>query len=439
MIDDLKYIRYFNLKSEDINPDIFSPDEKTALDRINQKIAARDTLLATMDFFFETSLPVFKSDRIGLAFVEENQERIFAHWARATYEPLILAKGYTEDLEGSSLEQVIKKGHIRIINDLEQYAADHPQSVSTKMLIREGVQSSLTAPLILEGETVGVLFRSSKEKNAFSEIDAMKHFYIAERLAQAVEKTWMYEKLKQAYNAYFEMLGFVSHELKSPVASIVTDGRLLTQGYLGDLQDNQKQKIEKMILKGEYLLGLVKEYLDLARIEGGELKPTFKKNVDFISEIIELCIELEKSNIDLKQMKLTGNYKQDKVFCECDPDLMRTVMVNFIGNAIKYGNEKGEVRITINISNHSMKVAVWNEGPGFPESERKNLFIRFSRIKTPELLKRKGTGIGLYSSWRIIKLHHGKVQASSEEGKWAEFSFEIPQPIPSDQQGLINS
>jgi hypothetical protein len=58
------------------------------------------------------------------------------------------------------------------------------------------------------------------------------------------------------------------------------------------------------------------------------------------------------------------------------------------------------------------------------------LFKRFSRLKSPELMKEKGTGVGLYTTWRIIQLHHGRIIADSAPGEWASFTFRIPQPIP---------
>ena len=68
---------------------------------------------------------------------------------------------------------------------------------------------------------------------------------ITERLSQAVEKAWRIEQLEEANNAYSQMLAFVSHELKSPVASIVTDAQLLSQGYLGEVSAEQKAKLER--------------------------------------------------------------------------------------------------------------------------------------------------------------------------------------------------
>jgi signal transduction histidine kinase len=111
---------------------------------------------------------------------------------------------------------------------------------------------------------------------------------------------------------------------------------------------------------------------------------------------------------------------------------MLIVMINLIGNAYKYGNNDGSVEVHVQHRSSRLEVMVHNTGPGFPADQRTKLFRRFSRLDTPELRKRKGTGIGLYSCWRIITLHHGHIQARSSLGEWAEFSFSIPQPVPEN-------
>jgi len=104
-------------------------------------------------------------------------------------------------------------------------------------------------------------------------------------------------------------------------------------------------------------------------------------------------------------------------------------VVNLLGNAVKYGEQDGEIRVRIEAPADRVRVSVWNRGPGFPREERSKLFRKFSRLQTPELLKRKGTGVGLYTTWRVLQLHGGRVWARSELGQWAEFTFEIPQPL----------
>ena len=138
--------------------------------------------------------------------------------------------------------------------------------------MREGVRSNLTCPLSVEGSVVGFIFRSSREADTYHSKHIELQMAIAERLSQAVEKAWRIEQLEHANYAYMQMLGFVSHELKSPVASMVTDARILADGYLGEISPTQKVKLERLIRKGEYLLDLVREYLDLAHVEGGELE-----------------------------------------------------------------------------------------------------------------------------------------------------------------------
>ena len=88
--------------------------------------------------------------------------------------------------------------------------------------------------------------------------------------------------------------------------------------------------------------------------------------------------------------------------------------------------ENGRVRLRTEPTSRGAAFSVWNEGPGFPASQRPRLFRKFSRLDTPELRKRKGTGVGLYTSWRIVTLHGGRIDAMSEEGAWAEFRVEIP-------------
>ncbi len=98
---------------------------------------------------------------------------------------------------------------------------------------------------------------------------------------------------------------------------------------------------------------------------------------------------------------------------------------------MKYGRRDGAIKLTVAPSDKGLRVAVWNEGPGFARGERSRLFRKFGRLRTPSSDTRRGTGLGLYNSWRIVQLHHGHIRADSHQGEWAEFAFEIPQPLCS--------
>lgn len=411
----------------------FTPAERDIILEINQRVAAANTIVELVDFVFARLPGLLPCDRIGVSFVEEGGQRLVSHYSVASFDAIMLKKGFAQDIRGSSLEMVIHRGVPRIINDLEAYLAEHPDSVSTKLVVREGIRSSMTCPLIVDGRTIGVLFFSALQANAYQERHVHLHLAIAERLAQAAEKAYRIEQLQNANRAYMEMFGFVAHELKNPVASMITNARLLTQGYLGEITQPQREKIDRIAKNGEYLIDLIRDYLNLARVENAEGNTHFIKIENFAEEILWPAIELVREHIDENKMFLECDFPPTPCALTCEAPLLRIVAVNLVGNAVKYGNAGGRLRVSLRVDNGQAEVTVWNEGPGFPPEKQNDLFRRFSRLNTPELMTRKGTGIGLYTCWKIVQQHGGRIWAKSDHGSWASFSFRIPlepEPIP---------
>jgi hypothetical protein len=422
-------LRYFDLYREPAGIVPLTADERATLRLVNQRVAALPTIEDVIDLIFQRTAGIFPFDRIGLSFVEEGDRRVVSRYVKASYERVYLGQGYSEDLRGSSLERVLQRGTPRIIDDLERYLAEHPASRSTRLLVREGLRSSLTCPLIVEGRIVGFMFRSAREVGAYDQHHVELQMALTERLSQAVEKAWRIEQLTTANRNYFEMLGFVSHELKNPVASMVTDARLLADGYLGPLDQRQKDKLERLIAKGEYLLDLVREYLDLARVEGGDLRVSLQCAVPLVEKVVDPALDLMRPQIERAGMKLETELPPATATADCDPALLIIVLVNLLGNAVRYGRRDGRLRLGVHLERRRLRVTVWNEGPGFSRAERARLFRKFSRLQTPSADQRRGTGLGLYNSWRIVQLHHGHMRADARPDAWAEFTFEIPQPL----------
>lgn len=413
--------------------DVFTPQEKEILQNIDQRIVAAQTVEEMVDYLFEQSHDIFPCDRIGIAFCEEDQKRLVAYYARADYQPLELKKGYCEDIQNSSLESIMQSGNLRLINDLPAYAERHPDSRSTRLLLKEGVSSNLTCPLMVDGRIVGVLFRSSKKVRAYDERNAWLQHAIAMRLAQAVEKAYLIEQLRQTNQAYTEMLGFVSHELKSPLSSVVMTAQMLLKGYFGEMQSEQADVVSKIIHRSEFLLNLIKEYLDLTRMETGRLEIKMHSGISLQDDLLNPALEILQPQIENKDMRLEISIPADFPSFEGDPDLLKIVFLNIVGNAIKYGNDEGLIQINARSEDNRIEVAIRNEGPGFPSEMKDRLFRKFSRLPSPELMRRKGTGVGLYTCWKIIQLHHGKITADSVQGEWAEFLIQMPLLQPEDQ------
>ncbi|MBN1551535.1 GAF domain-containing sensor histidine kinase [bacterium] len=422
-------VEYFSAAQPGIKEEAFSVDVTTVLATINQKVsmAATESLDAVMNYIFDATREFFPCDRMSLAFLQEDSSLIQAYWTHTLYDDVKLQKGYAEDLSSTSLKYILESGQNRIIHDLEQYLKDHPYSLSSRLLVEEGVRSSLTCPLKIGDKIVGVFFRSSRKTHAYKPLQIQIHLAIADRLSLAVERAYRFEQMTKAIQEYREMLGFVSHELKSPMSSIVMDCDVLLNNYLGQLNQEQNRKIDRIQLKAKHLLGLVRDYLDLARMESGELKVNINSDVDFVKDVVDPCLEIARHSVERRVMEIKIDKPDYPIIVDCDPALFRTVLLNLLSNAIKYGYPVGEITIKMCLEDAKFVLSVKNDGFGFPPEQQMNLFKKFSRLRIPELFKQEGTGLGLYTVWRIVRLHQGMITAESKYKLWAEFIIEIPQ------------
>jgi GAF domain-containing protein len=176
----------------------FSATETAVLDSINSTVGAAESLDEIVGYVFELAKAICPCDRIGLALLEEDGRHLVMKLVHAMYEPVLLGVGYAADIGDGSLHTVIDEGRPRIITDLQDYLNEHPRSESTRLLLREGVRSSLTCPLVVQGRNVGVLFLSSRTAQAYTRHHVRLHLAMAEHLSQAVEKTYRIEQLDAA-------------------------------------------------------------------------------------------------------------------------------------------------------------------------------------------------------------------------------------------------
>lgn len=400
--------------------------EERALLRLDRLLGEEPELGELVRAVYDALHSAGPCDRVGIALVDREESRIVLAAAHAGYRPLALVAGYEEPLAGTSLETVWRTGQARMIRDLPAYLDRHPQSASSRLLVSEGILSSLTTPLHADGRCIGFLLRSSRSLRAFAPRHLALQWAIGDRLAGVVEQARRSEQLRTAHRAYGELLTFVSHELKSPLASIVMDASLLADGYLGPLTERQQGSLQQIVRRGEALMALVREYLELARIESGTVTPALREAVEPLASIALPAIEQIKAPLGQRRMTLVREFPPGLPTLTCDPTMLRIALVNLLGNAVKYGRDEGQVRLTLAFDAKSLQFLVWNEGIGFPETERARLFRRFSRLDVPELRAREGTGVGLYIAARLVRMHGGWMIAESEPGRWARFGFAIP-------------
>ncbi len=402
--------------------------EKNILKSIHSIISSNSSISDIINEIFRNLQKIIPCDRLDIALVEENGRRIEICCSAAQYQPLYLNKGYIEDIEDKSSlirNAFLSKRHY-IINNLNIYKNKKEKSELARLLLKEGILSFIIMPISSKDTVKGILFCGAKKNDSYSEHHARIFQETANELTHIIEIIYQQVLLEQNHQAYMEMLSFVSHELRSPISSIITLARTMADGYYGKMEESQRDILKRVIKKAEYLDAVSNQYLNLSRFESNviNLRPNL---IDFSEDIIESAVELLMPQIEEHQMKLEREY-MDTVFpVLCDPDMIRIVMMNLINNGIKYGNKNGIIRISLAKAYKKFSISVWNEGPGFSEEGKRHLFRKFSRLETRELIERKGSGIGLYLSWKIIQLHGGRISAESKQGAWAKFTVELTQ------------
>jgi signal transduction histidine kinase len=230
----------------------------------------------------------------------------------------------------------------------------------------------------------------------------------------------------QQENLNFSMktLRFVTHELKSPLATMQTMITVMLEGYMGEVSEDVGSYLLRIRHNCEELQDMVKNYLDISRLGMGELVAR-KAPVNYYKEIVSPCVEQTQILFESRDLSLSVTCPEDLVI-QADHDLLRIALTNYLTNATKYAAVKTPVRLMVHQEDDNIITSVWNEGMGFLPEEQSLLFTKFSRLKNENSRKQRGSGLGLYLVKNIIDLHQGKVWAESTPGEWAKFSFIIP-------------
>lgn len=233
------------------------------------------------------------------------------------------------------------------------------------------------------------------------------------------------EKLKAVNKSYMATLGFVSHELKSPVAAIMNYVFLLKEGKLGAVTERQEKAIRSIDHAGKRLVEMVRHYLNLSRIENGELHAVAGR-VAVWDEVVRPTIESCEPDAAEKRMRIVGRVAGD-VVAHADLSLLREVFENLVGNGVKYGREGGLVEVLYRGRVAGLhEFGVRNEGDGIPADQLPLLFGKFSRLQNGGGRRQKGTGLGLFLAKSLVEAQGGQIRVESEPGQWVEFIFTVP-------------
>jgi len=243
------------------------------------------------------------------------------------------------------------------------------------------------------------------------------------RHSRIIDYSSLYKKLQEVDGLKDDFISMASHELRTPLTII--------RGYTEEVKDKVgsgdaeiNQSLERIDLSAKQLDELVTDMLDVSRIEQGRMKLNLESLAPFT--LIKEIVDSYKIVAQEKGLELSfENVGAEAINIKVDPARLKQVVVNMVGNAIKY-TIKGSVVVKLSQSDKNFEIRVSDTGMGISSDEQKNLFQKFYRIQNSEVQAIRGTGLGLWITKQMVELMKGTISVESIKGVGTHFIVHFP-------------
>jgi CheY-like chemotaxis protein/signal transduction histidine kinase len=367
----------------------------------------------------------YEHAQVLLMLVDDQKEALYLQTQKGPYTSKI-SKKIKYELSGVSIEsRAAKTGEIIAARNIKS-------EKSIDALIPES-ESELAVPIKKGDNLIGVLHLVSNKLYDFDEKDIAMMKTMSDQIAMAIENARLYESEKNnkemaqaASRAKSEFLANMSHEIRTPMNSIIGFSDLLLQE---NLPDELADFVRTIKINGEELLNIINQILDLAKVETGRMEVDI---VDFdLHDMIENVSQLIRPRVLDKGLAFNCT-THPKVLPPIESDRLkiRQVLVNLLGNAVKF-TEEGSVQMEVSVVHKNgqrgeLTAHIIDTGVGIPKDKHAAIFESFTQADASITRRFGGTGLGLTLCKQMVELLGGKIWFESKEEEGSTFSFKVP-------------
>ncbi len=311
---------------------------------------------------------------------------------------------------------VIRSGQPLFVADLATKPGLAPLDPRSRCLI--------ATPLIAESSVIGALIIESPEADAFSMFNHRKALMLATQAAIGIRNAQTYRAAQEAIRVRDTFLSIASHELKTPLTTILGNAQMLQRRNAREntLNARDKRTLDVVAAQASRLNRMVAALLDISRIESGQLS--------IERAPLDLCMLAQHVVDDLQPMfdqhQITLILPDNALIVEGDELRLEQVLQNLLQNAVKYSPQGGAVQLQVEQQGQRACVVVSDQGIGIPADAVSQLFHRFYRADNVQVQHISGMGVGLYVVKEIVDLHGGKIDVASTEGVGSTFTVCLP-------------
>jgi signal transduction histidine kinase len=360
-------------------------------------------------------------DRTAILLLEDGHLRVFAAAGEAA--DTVFPSGTVVPVAGSAMTEMLS-GHVLYREDMTERRFDEEDE-----FVALGLHSRVLAPLLSGPETIGAISVVRREPRAFSAGDVELLSLLGRLVGSAVQNIRAYEaerttaeELRRLSALRADFVSLVSHELRSPMASVIGSARTLQLRWR-ELTPEQRESFLALIAhETSRLAELIGDVLDTSRIEAGTFSYVFD-DVD-LGELVRDSSAAAERGQDEVPVRAVVHEPLPSV--RADRERLRQVLVNLIDNAVKYSRPGEEVRVEARTANGQVVIDVRDRGPGIAAEHQTVIFEKFGRIQIGEAAK-PGTGLGLFIARSIAEAHGGSLAVRSHpEQDGATFTLSLP-------------
>ena len=222
-----------------------------------------------------------------------------------------------------------------------------------------------------------------------------------------------------------EFVSISAHQLRTPLSAVKWTLRMILDGDVGEINDEQRDLLEKTYQSNERMIELINDLLNVTRIEEGRF--LYKPEPMQIEDVVDQVVGEAENAAKIK--KITIKTERPKILLPpvtIDKEKMGIVVQNLLENSLKYTPEGGTVIISLEKKNKDMVFKIADNGVGIPKDQQARIFSKFFRGSNVIKMETEGSGLGLYTVKNIVEAHKGEIWFESKEGEGSTFYFTLP-------------
>jgi signal transduction histidine kinase len=399
--------------------------ELEGLHRMARLIGASESLDYVVEESVRTIADLLECERVALLLHEPETDLLVAHPATIGLTPE-QSDRLRVDLAQPSLPATV----FRTDAPLTSNSARNDAWVTQDFRDLVDPETLLVVPLTAAGEPQGVLCAIDSRKGGFDDEDTRLGMLLTSRIASVVELSQgrereraLVQRLRELDHTKSEFVSMLAHELKGPMTTVIGFGEVLRTQWQS-MDDAKRNHILEIVTRETTRLArLVTDLLDLSRMEAGTLR--YEMAAVDLDELLKGILDVHGSLAQSHVISTLIDPHLPAILA--DPDRLRQVLINLMGNATRYSPEGTSITVSAEPEPDSrqIRIGVADEGIGISEEDRERVFDKFVMLEKPAWVK-KGTGLGLFITKGIVEAHGGRLWIESEKGKGSTFFFTIP-------------